>query len=85
MQGDNSNFFYTMDSYEEGRLKNVFWADARSRALYKEFGDALTFDSTYLTNKYDMPFAAFVGVNHHGQSTLFGCGLISNEDTETYI
>ncbi|KAK2652983.1 hypothetical protein Ddye_012839 [Dipteronia dyeriana] len=32
-----------------------------------------------------MPFAAFVGVNHHEQSTLFGCGLISNEDTETYI
>ncbi|KAK0600697.1 hypothetical protein LWI29_017563 [Acer saccharum] len=85
MQADNSNFFYTMDLDEEGRLKNVFWADARSRALYKEFRDALTFDSTYLMNKYDMPFAAFVGVNHHGQSTLFECGLISNEDTETYI
>ncbi|KAK2646290.1 hypothetical protein Ddye_021485 [Dipteronia dyeriana] len=67
------------------KVDNVFWVDARRRALYKEFGDALTFDSTYLTNKYDIPFVAFVGVNHHGQSTLFGCGLISNEDTETYI
>ncbi|KAK3218273.1 hypothetical protein Dsin_012243 [Dipteronia sinensis] len=38
----------------------VVEADARNRALYKEFGDALKFDSTYLTNKYDMPFAAFV-------------------------
>ncbi|KAI9194339.1 hypothetical protein LWI28_005196 [Acer negundo] len=74
-----------MDLDEEGRLKNMFWVDARSRAFYKEFRDALTFDSTYLTNKYDMPFATFVGVNHHGQSTLFGCGLISNEDTKTYI
>ncbi|KAK2644689.1 hypothetical protein Ddye_019884 [Dipteronia dyeriana] len=59
--------------------------DARSRAAYKEFGDVLTFDTAYLTNKYDIPFAAFVGVNHHGQSILFGCGLMSNEDTETYV
>ncbi|CAL2248247.1 unnamed protein product [Prunus armeniaca] len=36
--------------------KNVFWVDSRSGATYKEFGDAITFDMTYLTNKYDMPF-----------------------------
>ncbi|KAK1556941.1 hypothetical protein Q3G72_015002 [Acer saccharum] len=85
MQSDNSNIFYTMDLDEDGRLKNASWADARSRAVYNEFGNVITFDSTYLTNKYDMPFTAFVGVNHHGQSILFGCGLISNEDIETYV
>ncbi|XP_039117870.1 uncharacterized protein LOC120253638 [Dioscorea cayenensis subsp. rotundata] len=53
---------------EEGRLKNVFWADARSIAAYEAFGDVISFDTTYLTNKYDMPFAPFVGVNHHGQT-----------------
>lgn len=31
-----------------------------------------------------MSFAPFVGVNHHGHSILFGCGLISHEDIETY-
>ena len=31
-----------------------------------------------------MPFAPFVGVNHHGQSILLGCGLISGEDTDTF-
>ena len=31
-----------------------------------------------------MPFASFVGVNHHGQTILFGCGLLSNENTETF-
>ncbi|XP_038717223.1 protein FAR1-RELATED SEQUENCE 5-like [Tripterygium wilfordii] len=51
----------------------------------REFGDVITFDMTYLTNKYDMPFAPFVGVNHHGQSILLGYGLISNEDTDTFI
>ncbi|KAL2499469.1 Protein FAR1-RELATED SEQUENCE 5 [Abeliophyllum distichum] len=77
--------FFSMDLDEESRLKNIFWADNRCRQAYKEFGDVVTFDTTYPTNKYDMPFAPFVGVNHHGQSTLLGCGLVSNEDTETFV
>ncbi|XP_057471117.1 protein FAR1-RELATED SEQUENCE 6-like [Actinidia eriantha] len=84
MRGDNADFFYAMDLNDKGRLRNVFWADARSRAACKEFGDVVTFDTTYLVNKYDMPFAPFVGVNHHGQSILLGCGLISNEDTKSF-
>ena len=85
MQAKNSGFFYMMDLDNDGRIKNVFWADSRSRALYEEFGDVVTFDTTYLTNKYDLPFAPFVGVNHHGHSILLGCGLLSNEDTSTFI
>ncbi|XP_040987809.1 protein FAR1-RELATED SEQUENCE 6-like [Juglans microcarpa x Juglans regia] len=66
------------------QLNNVFWADARSRAAYESFGDVIVFDTTYLTNVYKMPFGQFVGVNHHGQSVLLGCGLISNEDANTF-
>ena len=84
MSKANNGFRYAVDVDEKSRLKNVVWVDARSRAAYKSFGDVITFDTTYLTNKYDMPFAPFVGVNHHGQSILFGCGLISSEDTETF-
>jgi len=32
-----------------------------------------------------MPFAPFVGVNHHGHLVLFGHGLLSNEDATTFI
>ncbi|KAI8551041.1 hypothetical protein RHMOL_Rhmol06G0153900 [Rhododendron molle] len=67
MKADNSDFFFAMDLDDEGRLRNVFWADARSRTTCKEFGDVVTFDTTYLVNRYDMPFAPFVGVNHHDE------------------
>lgn len=63
----------------------VFWVDARSRAAYDSFEDVVSFDSTYLTNRYNIPFSPFVGVNHNGQSILFGCGLLSREDKETYV
>ncbi|XP_024042121.1 protein FAR1-RELATED SEQUENCE 5-like [Citrus clementina] len=84
MQVEDNRFYFSMQVDDEGRLKNVFWAEPRNREAYKEFGDVVTFDTTYLTNKYDMPFAPFVGVNHHGHSILFGCGLISHEDIETF-
>ncbi|GFZ09183.1 far-red elongated hypocotyls 3 [Actinidia rufa] len=84
MKANNSNFFYALDLDDKGRLRNVFWVDARSRATCKEFGDVVTFDTTYLVNKHDMPFAHFVGVNYHGQSTLLGCGLIPKEDTKSF-
>lgn len=85
MKANNFDFLYAMDLNEKGRLRNVFWADARSRAACKEFGDVVTFDTTYLVNRYDMPFAPFVGVNHHGQSILLGCGLISHEDRVIFM
>ncbi|KAF5477465.1 hypothetical protein F2P56_004102, partial [Juglans regia] len=85
MRDQNDGFVSYMDVDDEGRLRNVFWADARSRAAYEYFGDVVTFDTTYLTNRYGMPFAPFVSVNHHGQSILLGAGLLSSEDTHTFI
>ncbi|KAF5476175.1 hypothetical protein F2P56_007910 [Juglans regia] len=73
------------DVDEDLRIINVFWTDARSRATYEYFGDVITFNTTYLTNKYGIPFAPFVGVNHHGQSILLGVDLISSEDTATFV
>ncbi|XP_027343067.1 protein FAR-RED ELONGATED HYPOCOTYL 3-like [Abrus precatorius] len=54
------------------RIRNIFWANATSRAAYEFFGDIVSFDTTDLTNKYDMPFAAFVGVNHHEKLKGYG-------------
>ncbi|XP_031276615.1 protein FAR-RED IMPAIRED RESPONSE 1-like [Pistacia vera] len=84
MQNENSNFFYIMDLDEEGRLKNVLWVDARSTAAFKEFDNVVTFDTTY-DQQYDMPFGAFVGIDHYGHSILLGYGLISNEETKTFV
>ncbi|XP_042988818.1 protein FAR-RED IMPAIRED RESPONSE 1-like [Carya illinoinensis] len=85
MQYKNPVFFYMMDIDDDGRLKNVFWTDPLSRATYQYFDNVVTFDTTYLTNRYGMPFAPFVGVNHHRQSILLGASLISSEDTETFV
>ncbi|RYR64706.1 hypothetical protein Ahy_A03g010770 [Arachis hypogaea] len=84
MKEQNPNFFYDICLYSDNSLKHAFWADARSRAAYEYFGDVVSFDTTYKLNKYEMPVAAFVGVNHHGRSCLFGCALLGNEETESF-
>ncbi|KAL2899597.1 Protein FAR1-RELATED SEQUENCE 5, partial [Bienertia sinuspersici] len=84
MSTDNQNFFHLRRLNDDERLKDVMWVNSRSRAAYIEFGDVLCFDSTYLTNRYLLPFANFMGVNHHGQSVLLGCALISHEDAEMF-
>ena len=44
------NFFFD-HKIENGYLTGVFWADEASRSNYKEFGDIVSFDATYSTNK----------------------------------
>ncbi|XP_025647266.1 protein FAR1-RELATED SEQUENCE 5-like [Arachis hypogaea] len=73
---------YTFTSDE--RLEHIFWADGQSIIDYHCFGDIVAFDSTYKKNKYNKPLVIFSGCNHHGQTVIFGSGLLSDETTETY-
>ncbi|XP_021971456.1 protein FAR1-RELATED SEQUENCE 5-like [Helianthus annuus] len=81
---EDRNLYFVVDLSNDGSPRNIFWADGRSRDSYVKFGDVVVFDVTYMTNKFKMPFAPFVGVNHHGQSILFGGALLENEKQETF-
>lgn len=84
MQTVNSNFFYAIDVGEDQSLKNMLWADAKTRHDYVNFCDVVSFDTSYVKNKYRMPLALFIGVNQHYQFMLLGCALLSDETTATY-
>ncbi|KAK8641749.1 hypothetical protein V6N13_011127 [Hibiscus sabdariffa] len=78
------NFFYVLDLNEKGCLRNLFWTNARSRVAYGYFSDVVAIDTLCLTDKYEVPLVSFVGVNHHGQSVLLGCGLLAGDTIESY-
>ena len=52
---------------------------------YACFGDAVSFDTTFLTNKFEMTFATILGTNHHKQTIIFGAALIFNETIESSV
>ena len=85
MKEMNPGFSYSIETDESNQIKHVFWADHLCRLSYIVFGDVVTFDTTYQTNKYDLIFGAFMGVNHHDQTVIFGSGFLSNESFDSFV
>jgi len=65
---------FSVDPDEDGRIKTLLWTNGRSRMQCEHFGDVITFDTTYKTNLYEMPFGLFVGVNNHFPECTFWWG-----------
>lgn len=66
------------------KVKNLMWSNGSSRMQYKFSGDVVTFDTTYKTNLYDMPFGLFVGGNNHFQSIILAGVLMHDEQIESF-
>ncbi|XP_074318648.1 protein FAR1-RELATED SEQUENCE 9-like [Silene latifolia] len=68
----------------DGSLIRAVWADGIARRNYSVFGDAVSFDPTYSTNKYDMVFTPFTGIDNHKRSINF-CGALLFRENEDYF
>ncbi|GJT51576.1 FAR1-related sequence 5-like protein [Tanacetum coccineum] len=65
-------------------LCGLFWADKVARLNYQRFGDTISFDATFRSNKYRMVFVPFTGIDNHNRSVTFGAGLLSDETVKSY-
>ncbi|KAK3212080.1 hypothetical protein Dsin_016786 [Dipteronia sinensis] len=52
---------------------------------YGHFGDVISFDITYKTNKENQSFGVFVGLNHHRETVIFGAALMYDETVDLFI
>ncbi|KAJ0956638.1 putative transcription factor FAR family [Helianthus annuus] len=76
------SFFHSVD--ENKRLTGLFWADGLCKRNYAEFGDVISFDATFKTNKYKMVFVPFTGIDNHCRNVTLGAGLLASESIESY-
>ena len=82
---ENDPGFYFANSVDgDKRIGNLFWADSVSRYDYACFGDVVAFDSAFKRNRYNRPLVLMIGINHHSQTIIFGCGILSCETAENY-
>jgi hypothetical protein len=80
IQQEDPNFFCTVKLDDRDRVERLFWVDSAARQAYIDlYHDCVSFDATYMTNMYDMPFAPFIGINKHGQSIQLGCAFPRDE------
>ena len=83
-QYENPSFFYEIQLDVENQITNIFWADAKMIVDYSCFGDMVSFDTTYRTNRNLRPFAPFVGFNQHRQTVTFGAALLYDETSDSF-
>ena len=84
LRKSDPGFMFSVETDEDGRIKTLMWTNSRSRMQYEHFGDVISFDTTFKTNMYDMPFGLFVGVNNHFQTVLLGGVLMMDEKIESF-
>ncbi|XP_016207111.1 protein FAR1-RELATED SEQUENCE 5-like [Arachis ipaensis] len=75
MKEINPKFFYVVDVNASNKFRSALWVNTRCWASYEYYGDVVS---------HKLPFTSFVGVNHHGKSTLLGCGLLENEKIRSF-
>ncbi|GJV68046.1 retrovirus-related pol polyprotein from transposon TNT 1-94 [Tanacetum coccineum] len=66
------SFDYLVDNAE---LTAIFWADEVSKYNYREFGDVVSFDATFKTNKYKMVFVPFTAIDNHRKCVTVAAGF----------
>ncbi|GJR39723.1 FAR1-related sequence 5-like protein [Tanacetum coccineum] len=62
---------------EDAELCGLFWADEVAKCNYKEFGDIVSFDATYKTNKYKMVFMPCTAIDNYRRSVTV---VITDQD-----
>nr|GEW13681.1 FAR1 DNA binding domain, zinc finger, SWIM-type, MULE transposase domain, FHY3/FAR1 family [Tanacetum cinerariifolium] len=70
---------------DDDQLVGVFWADEEAIRNYSTFGDIVSFDATFRSNKYQMVFLSFTKINHHNRCITFASGFLADETARAYI
>ncbi|XP_074300356.1 protein FAR1-RELATED SEQUENCE 5-like [Silene latifolia] len=84
MKETRDDLFFDYEVDVDGSLIRAIWEDGVGRRNYSVYGDAVSFDPTYSTNKYDMVFTPFTGVDNHKRSVTFAGALIFREKDEYF-
>ncbi|XP_076957125.1 protein FAR1-RELATED SEQUENCE 5-like [Bidens hawaiensis] len=80
----SSDYSFEYDVNDDRDLIGVFWANEISRSNYLAFGDIISFDATFKTNKYKMVFVPFMAIDNHCHSVTVGWGLLASKTIESY-
>ena len=80
----NPSFQYAIQLDNVEQITNIFWADARIIIDYTNFGNVVTFDTTYDTNKELRLLGVFTNFNHHRRLTVFGDAFLYDETVDSF-
>jgi hypothetical protein len=61
LQQQDPYFFFDYSFDSENHVEIIFWVDFVDRKAYADaYHDCMSFDTTFYTNRFNMPFAPFI-------------------------
>ncbi|XP_027362746.1 protein FAR1-RELATED SEQUENCE 5-like [Abrus precatorius] len=81
---DCPSFFHAYQIDCDEQITNVFWADAKMILDYAYFGDVVSLDTTYCTNRANRSLALFTGFNHYRTTIIYGAALLYDEMADSF-
>ncbi|XP_059650739.1 protein FAR1-RELATED SEQUENCE 7-like [Cornus florida] len=82
---EDPSFFYSFQLDTEQIITNIFWSDCKMIIDYGQFGDVISFDTTYKVVHGNRPFAIFLGMNHHLETAVFRAALMYDETADSFV
>ncbi|KAL7162410.1 hypothetical protein ACSBR2_042824 [Camellia fascicularis] len=79
---DDTGISLKLDADE--MITNIFWTDHQMITDYDIFGDVVSFNTTFRTNKEYHSLALFTGFNHFRMTVIFGAALLYDETTASF-
>jgi zinc finger SWIM domain-containing protein 3 len=70
---ENPSFQYALQMDREEQIANIFLVDAKMLTDYTYFGDVVSFETTFGTNKESRPLEYLLGSIILGKMMLFSC------------
>ena len=72
------------ENLNEKSIKGLMIMTGSMKRLYKNYHDVIFMDSTYKTNKHEMPLVVIGGVDHDNKNIVLGFGFLKIEDNASY-
>ncbi|KAG8384048.1 hypothetical protein BUALT_Bualt04G0077500 [Buddleja alternifolia] len=83
-KSNNEHLFFWNVHWDDNRIMNFFFRDYRCKVDYECFGDVVSVNTTYRTNRYDLICVPVVGINHHKQNVTLGLAFMSDETKSSF-
>ncbi|XP_072149248.1 protein FAR-RED IMPAIRED RESPONSE 1-like [Setaria viridis] len=80
---EDPTLYYRFQVDKDMKVKNLFWREGISLQWYAEYGECVSFETTYMMNRYNLPFTPYVGITGRSNTCLFACAFLSDETTTT--
>jgi hypothetical protein len=82
--GENPDYRYHFHVYEDGNLARLLVFERGSVEILRSNFEVLLVDSTYKTNRFNMPLFNIVGVTAISTSFFVGFCFLDTEDIESF-